>query len=280
MSDSSIKTVISLAKTHYENFPVASFLIPKAKRQDIAIVYWFARTADDLADEGQISASERISALNDLEKNFNDALNNKFISEEFRILSDVILRNKLNPKYFTDLIAAFKQDVIKNRYKNFYEVLDYCKRSADPIGRIVLDIFNIRDEEAYLYSDKICTALQLTNFFQDVEIDFAKGRIYFPLEEMRLFNVDENMFEMKENNPNFSALLKYNIDRTKVLFAQGKKIFSYLDGRLKLEIKWTVSGGEKILSKIEKNKYQIFGKRPKLNKRDFISILLKSILTE
>lgn len=277
MPDSTLKAAISLSKTHYENFPVASFLIPKGKRHGIAIVYWFARTADDLADEGQISPSERISALNNFEKNFQDALNNKFVNEEFRILSDVIVRNKLNPEYFTDLISAFKQDVIKNRYKNFDEVMDYCKRSANPVGRIVLDIFDIRDEKAYLYSDKICTALQLTNFFQDVEIDFAKGRIYFPQEEMNHFNVDENMFEMKENNPNFSALLKYNIERTKNFFSEGKRLFPFLKGRLKVEIKWTVAGGEKILSKIEKNKYQIFGKRPKLNKRDFITILLKSI---
>lgn len=277
MPDSTLKAAISLSKTHYENFPVASFLIPREKRLDIAIVYWFARTADDLADEGQISATERISALNDFEKNFGDALNSKFASEEFRILSDVIIRNKLNPQYFTDLISAFRQDVIRNRYRTFDEVLDYCRRSANPVGRLVLDIFNVKNEDAYLYSDKICTALQLTNFFQDVEIDFAKGRIYFPQDEMSRFNVNENMFEMRENNPNFSALLKYNVERTKVLFNEGKKLFSFLNGRLKAEIKWTVAGGEKILAKIEKNKYQIFGKRPKLNKRDFITILFKSI---
>lgn len=272
-----IKNLISLSKQHYENFPVASFLLPKNKRDDIAIVYWFARTADDIADEGQFSANERISALDEFETNFIDSLQHKYADNKFKILSDVVVRNNLNPEYFTNLISAFKQDVLKYRYNNFDEVLDYCRRSANPVGRIVLNIFNIFDEDAYRYSDLICTALQLTNFYQDVEIDYAKGRIYFPLDEMNHFQVTENMFEMKENNHNFSSLLKHSINRTRNFFTEGKNLFQFLKGRLKLEIKWTVAGGEKILSKIEKNNFQIFGKRPKLNKTDFISILLKSL---
>lgn len=275
-----ITNLISLSKQHYENFPVASFLLPKNKRDDIAIVYWFARTADDIADEGQFSASERISALDEFENNFIDSLQQKYVDSKFKILSDVVIRNNLNPKYFTDLISAFKQDVTKNRYNNFAEILNYCNRSANPVGRIVLNIFNIFNEDAYKYSDLICTALQLTNFYQDVEIDYAKGRIYFPLDEMNHFQVTENMFEMKENNHNFSALLKHSVNRTRDFFTEGKNLFRFLKGRLKLEIKWTVAGGEKILSKIEKNDFQIFGKRPKLNKTDFISILLKSIFNK
>lgn len=272
-----LKKLISLSKQHYENFPVASFLIPKNKRNDIAIVYWFARTADDIADEGQFSATERIYALDEYEMNFIDSLKHKYVDNKFQILSDVVVRNNLNPQCFTDLISAFKQDVVKKRYNNFNEVLDYCKRSANPVGRIVLNVFNIFDEEAYKYSDLICTALQLTNFYQDVEIDYTKGRIYFPLDEMNHFQVTENMFEMKENNDNFSALLKHSVNRTRNLYNEGKNLFKFLNGRLKLEIKWTVAGGEKILSLIEKNDYKIFGKRPKLNKTNFISILFKSI---
>lgn len=275
-----LKTLILLSKQHYENFPVASFLLPKNKRQDIAIIYWFARTADDIADEGQFSANERISALDEFEKNFLASLNNNYVDERFKVLSDVVLRNNLNQKYFTDLISAFRQDLIKQRYNNFDEVLDYCKRSANPVGRIVLNVFNIFDKEAYRYSDLICTALQLTNFYQDIEIDYAKGRIYFPLDEMNYFQVTENMFEMRENNHNFSALLKHSVNRTKNFFNEGKNLLSFLSGRLKLEIKWTVAGGERILTKIEKNDYKIFGYRPKLNKTDFISILLKSIFNK
>jgi squalene synthase HpnC len=277
MSDE-LKNLLLLSKQHYENFPVASFLLPKAKRNDIAVIYWFARTADDLADEGQFSASERIYALNEFEKYFLDSLNGKFVNQNYQILSDVVLRNNLSPKYFTDLISAFKQDVLKTRYNNFNEVLDYCSRSANPVGRIVLDIFKIHNQDAYRFSDSICTALQLTNFLQDVEIDYSKGRIYIPSDEMKQFEVTESMFEMKKNNHNFSSLIKHNVDRTRELFEEGKNIFRFLKGRLKIEIKWTVAGGEKILTKIEKNNYQIFGNRPKLNKTDFFSILLKSLI--
>ncbi len=280
MSNSVIKSAILLSKTHYENFPVASFLIPKDKRNDIAIVYWFARTADDIADEGQISATERLYALNEFENKFIESLNGAYVNDEYKILSEVVIRNNLNPKYFTDLISAFRQDITKKRYENFDEVLDYCKRSANPVGRIVLEIFSIRDNEAFEYSDRICTALQLTNFYQDVETDFAKDRIYFPKDEMEMFKVSESVFEMKENNPNFSALLEYSVQRARNLFSEGKKLLDYLKGRLKIEIRWTIAGGEKILTKIEKNNYQIFGKRPTINKKDFISILLKSILNK
>lgn len=274
-----LKKLISLSKTHYENFPVASFLIPKSKRTDISIVYWFARTADDIADEGYISATERLSALDEFENNFIASLKSNKSSNEFRILSDVVVRNNLTEKYFLDLLSAFKQDVVKKRYSNFDEVLDYCQRSANPVGRIVLEIFNIRNQQAFYYSDMICTALQLTNFYQDVERDFAKGRIYFPIDEMNHFQVNEKIFELKENNHNFSALLKHSIQRTHRFFNEGRNLLSYLNGRLKTEIKWTIAGGEKILTKIENNNYQIFGKRPSLNKADFISILIKSLIS-
>ncbi len=277
--NSDIKKILSLSKSHYENFPVASFLLPKNKRNDIAIVYWFARTADDLADEAEISADERLNLLNEFENNFLRSLEGNCFNDEFKILIDVIRNNNLTTKYFLDLISAFKQDVIKNRYNTFDEVLDYCSRSANPVGRIVLEIFNIRDEEAMNYSDKICTALQLTNFYQDVEIDFAKNRIYFSKDDMKRFGVTEEVFMSKVNNSNFSELMKFSIDRTRKLFNEGKSLLRYLSGRLKLEIKWTIAGGETILSKIEKCNYQIFGNRPKLSKSDFISILLKSIFS-
>ena len=254
--NSDIKKILSLSKSHYENFPVASFLLPKNKRNDIAIIYWFARTADDLADEAEFSADERLNLLNEFENNFLRSLEGNYFNYEFKILIDVIRNNNLTTKYFLDLISAFKQDVIKKRYNTFDEVLDYCSRSANPVGRIVLEIFNIRDEEAMNYSDKICTALQLTNFYQDVEIDFAKNRIYFPKDDMNRFGVTEEVFMSKVNNSNFSELMKFSIDRTRNLFNEGKSLLRYLSGRLKLEIKWTIAGGETILSKIEKFNYR------------------------
>ena len=128
-----------------------------------------------------------------------------------------------------------------------------------------------------MYSDKICTALQLTNFYQDTKIDFEKGRIYFPKDEMELFLVTEKMFELNENNPNIKALVKHNVDRTQVLFDEGKTLLKYLSGRFKFEIKWTIAGGEKILGKIRQNDYNVFTKRPKLSKIDFITLFIKCI---
>lgn len=264
-------------KDHYENFPVASFLIPTNYRKDIAIVYWFARTADDIADEGEISNEIRIDKLNEFELDFIKALKGNFSNTNFKVLSETIKKRNLSERNFSDLLSAFKQDVIKKRYDNFDEALDYCKRSANPIGRILLELFKVYDKNAIICSDKICTALQLTNFYQDTKIDFEKGRIYYPLDEIKLFSVTEKMFELNENNTNIKALVKHNVDRAQSLFDEGKNLLNYLNGRFKVEIKWTIAGGEMILEKIRKNDYNVFINRPKLNKMDFILLFIKSI---
>jgi squalene synthase HpnC len=264
-------------KDHYENFPVTSFLIPINYRKDIAIVYWFARTADDIADEGNKSDEIRIKILNEFESNFNKSLKGTFSSANFRILSETIKNRKLSVQNFTNLLSAFKQDVVKKRYESFDDVLDYCKRSANPVGRILLELFKVDDKNAIISSDKICTALQLTNFYQDTKIDFENGRIYYPLDELKLFSVTEKMFELNENNTNIKALVKHNVDRAQSLFDEGKNLLNYLNGRFKIEIKWTIAGGEKILEKIRKNDYNVFENRPKLNKMDFILLFIKSI---
>jgi squalene synthase HpnC len=271
------KQVSELAKNHYENFPVASFLIPKELRKDISIVYWFARTADDLADEGNFSVKERLKNLDDFENEFSRSLSEKSNNNFFIILNETIKNKNLNPQNFYDLLSAFKQDVLKKRYKDFDEVLDYCRRSANPIGRIILDLNNIRIDDSYKFSDKICTALQLSNFYQDTLIDYQKGRIYYPQDEIKLFNVTENMFEIKENNEHISALVKHNVERTQNLFDEGKNLLKYLNGRLKIEIKWTIAGGEMILNKIKKNNYNVLNTRPKLSKLNYFSILVQRI---
>jgi squalene synthase HpnC len=268
--------LLSLARNHYENFPVVSFLIPKHLQKDIAIVYWFARTADDLADEGNFSDEERLKNLQSFEDEFTKSLDRKSDNEYFIKVSETIKNRNLLPKNFYDLLSAFKQDVIKKKYEKFDEVLDYCARSANPVGRIILDLHNIKNNDAYKYSDKICTALQLTNFYQDTIIDYQKGRTYYPQDEMKLFGVTEKMFEMKEINEHISKLVKYNIERTQQLFDDGKKLLPYLISRLKIEIKWTIFGGEKILEKIRKNNYNVFKNRPHLSKLDYFSILVQS----
>ena len=277
--ESAYKSSLNLAKSHYENFPVVSFLIPKDQQKHIAIIYWFARTADDIADEGNITNEERINKLDELTERV------KFISEgncqndfDSALLNTIKTKN-LSPECLINLLFAFKQDVTKKRYENFEEVLNYCKNSANPIGRLILELNNIRNEDAFYFSDKICTALQLTNFIQDIEIDYKKGRIYLPQDEMKKFNVDENIFRLKENNINLKHMLKFNISRIEDMFIEGRKLLTFLKCRLKYEIAWTILGGEEILRKVKRSDYKIFNNRPILSKLDFLILLGKSIFT-
>ena len=276
-ADEGYKQALKLARAHYENFPVVSFFLPKEIRKDIAIIYWFARTADDFADEGTGGVRERISLLDFFETRFNNLLNKEFQNPLEMALFTTIKNRKLTDSYFLDLLSAFKQDVEKNRYANFEEIMDYCRRSANPVGRLILELNGIKNDEANQYSDKICTALQLTNFYQDTIIDYRKGRIYYPEDEMKKFEVTEKVFEIKENNYNFQQLLKHNVDRAQLMFDGGRNIFNYLNGKLKLQIKWTVKGGEEILKKIRNANYDVLTRRPELTKFDMIKLFFSSV---
>jgi squalene synthase HpnC len=270
---------LTFAKSHYENFPVVSLLIPKKLRKHIAIVYWFARTADDIADEGNISEEIRLKRLNEFESNFRKSLEGDSSNSYEIALSNTITEKNLTPKYFTDLLSAFRQDVTKSRYANFDEVLQYCNRSANPVGRIILELLDIRNEQANEHSDKICTALQLTNFLQDTIIDYEKGRIYLAKDEMQNFSVTEFLFEQKENNHNLKQLVKYNVERINGFFDEGKKLLTFLSGKLKTEIKWTIAGGEEILEQIKKNDYDVLIHRPNLSKIKMAGLLIKSFIS-
>ncbi len=276
--DSAYKEALDYAKNHYENFPVVSVLVPKHLRKHVAIIYWFARTADDIADEGSLSSDERIKMLDKFENRLLELLKGNFTSSFELALYTTIKVKNLSSDHFYSLLKAFKQDVVKKRYENFYALLGYCQNSANPVGRLILELNEIRKSEAFEFSDKICTALQLTNFWQDSAIDFAKGRIYYPEDEMQNFGVIEKMFELKENNLNLKALVKHNVERTEKLFNEGNKLLEYLNGRLKYEIKWTILGGRSILKQIEKNNYNVLQQRPALTKKDFFILLLKSFL--
>jgi squalene synthase HpnC len=269
---------IKLAKSHYENFPVISVLIPGNLKKDVAIIYWFARTADDFSDEGNFSQSERLEKLEAFELRLNAMLKNQPENELEAALKQTILSRKLNPDNFYNLLKAFKQDVVKNRYKDFDEVLDYCSNSANPVGRILLELFDIRHEKAFYYSDQICTALQITNFIQDTQIDYQKGRIYYPLDEMKRFEVIEKMFEMNRINLNFKKLIEFSVDRVQDYFNEGKSLLDFLSGRFKHEIAWTISGGEEILNKIRGADFDIFTKRASLTKIDYMKLFIKSFI--
>ncbi len=267
---------IECATSHYENFPVVSFLISSKLKKHVAVIYRFARQADDIADEGSFSQKERIEQLEEYKKDLSESLKGNFRTPFWQTINNTIVELKLSPSLFYDLLVAFKQDVLKKRYKDFLEILDYCKYSANPVGRLILELHNIRDEESKKLSDSICTALQLANFYQDLSLDFLKGRIYIPVDEMESFGITENDFEKKKINSNFSLLIKQQVQRAKVLFQNGYSLIDRLPFKLAIEIKWTILGGEEILNKIEKNDYNVLTLRPVLTKKDFAGLLIKS----
>ncbi len=271
--ESGYSDAIIFAKSHYENFPVLSFLIPKKLYKHVAVVYQFARQADDIADEGDFTSDKRIELLNEFELSLNQSLNGKSINPFWNALANSIITKKLNPENFSNLLIAFKQDVAKKRYLTHDELLNYCKHSANPVGRIILELNGIYDDDAKKYSDKICTALQLTNFLQDVARDYKIERIYIPTEEMEKFGVAENTFHLEKINSNFINLMKAEVNNAFNYFYEGKKLLPFLPFRLRQQIRWTINGGEGILKKIENINYDVLNSRPKFSKTDLVKIL-------
>lgn len=275
--ESEYKKSIDFARNHYENFPVVSMFLPKKLRKHVATIYRFARTADDFADEGDISASDRLKLLADYEEKFSKCMNNEFSDLFFETLKNTIDTFNLSSENFTKLLSAFRQDVSNSRFENFDEIINYCSRSADPVGRIMLELSDNRNSDAIYYSDKICSALQLTNFYQDITIDTKKNRIYIPLEELISFGLSENDFKMNSNQAKIKELIKFQVERAFEMFAEGRQILPMLKGLFRLQISAIISGGETILNSIRNIDYESFRSRPKLTKVDFIRILIKVI---
>ncbi len=273
------KEAIRLSYSHYENFPVLSFLLPKEILPHVAIIYKFAREADDIADEGEKPPEERIALLEERKKHLSDALNGNYHSPFYEALHNTIEKFQLSSKNLFNLLEAFLQDVKKNRYATQSELLEYCERSANPVGRIILELFDRRDEKTFALSDKICTALQLTNFWQDVSVDLQKNRIYIPKEILEKFHYTEELLFEKKFNENFRQLMEYEVNFTKKLFYEGRDILNKLPFRLKAEINATILGGFEILKKIEKINFNVLDYRVKLNKKDFLFLFLKTFLT-
>ncbi|MCX8010755.1 MAG: squalene synthase HpnC [Ignavibacteria bacterium] len=272
--DNSYQYCEYITKNHYENFPVASLLIPSNLRKHIFSVYTFARIADDIADEGSKRSDERIDELNIYKNSFLTKTNSNAF-QHFPAVYDTIDKFNLPIDLFSNLLDAFIQDNMKNEYNSFEELLNYCKCSANPIGRILLIIFGYRDELLFSKSDSICTALQLTNFWQDTKIDLLRNRCYLPLEDLKKFNYKkEDLFNFVYSNE-FCDLMKFQIERTEKLFSLGEDLPNFLRGLFKLEIKLTISGGKKILTKIKRNNYNTFNYRPTLNTLDKANLFLK-----
>lgn len=264
-----------LTRQHYENFPVGSLLIPKRLRPHVCAIYAFARRADDLADE-DFPEPDRIPALEAwqglLEKSQHGHVNHPV----FLALRDTIRRFEIPLALLTDLIAAFKMDVRVKRHRSFGDLLDYCRHSANPVGRLILLLFGHRDEDKFLLSDKICTALQLANFWQDVAVDWKKNRIYIPQEDMERFQYSEAELAASAYNARFRNLLAFEVERTEALFREGAPLVDLTGGRLGLELKCVVLGGMGICAKVRQLDYNTLAVRPHFQRSDKLRILMRA----
>ena len=267
-----------MAINHYENFPVASLLLPPRFRHPIALIYRFAREADDLADEGSLPAPARLAQL----ERFREQLRKIERGSPpdipwFTELAAVIREHGLPVAAFTDLLSAFEQDVTRKRYADFAEVLDYCRRSANPVGRLLLQLFRNANERHCEWSDSICSALKLVNFWQDVAIDYAKGRIYLPRDEMRRHGVTEQHIAGQRCDDAWRALIQSQIERARAMLRAGEPLGRALPGRIGLEIRATVQGGLRILEKLERARCDMFRNRPVLKWHDWPLIMARAL---
>jgi squalene synthase HpnC len=266
-----------LANRHYENFPVASRLMPKRLRRHVAALYAFARIADDFSDEPEYEGVRRERLL-DWRRQLDEIGSRPPSHPVFLALGETLRELDLPKRPFDDLLSAFLQDTEKSRYATFDEVLDYCRRSANPVGRIVLMIHGYRDEELFRYSDAICTALQLANFWQDVSVDLLKDRVYIPEEDFKTHGYSEADLRMGVYNERFKSLMKFEVCRARALFEQGRPLASKLCWPLSLEIRLTWLGGRQILKLIHRLDFDVLRSRPALRKRDWIPLLARALV--
>ena len=282
--DASFEWCERLARSHYENFPVASLLIPRPKRRYVAAIYAFARIADDFADEGYgqdsipaLSVSDRLSALEKWESQLLDSSKGRASHPVFIALGRTVGDLSLPLELLRDLLSAFKQDVLKLRYQDFTSLLDYCRRSANPVGRLILRVFGYNDEARDQLSDHICTSLQLTNFWQDIAIDAQKNRIYLPQEDLTRFGVTESDIKEQQFSESFRSLLSFEIERTRKLFHAGAKLPELVNGRLKYELRLTWNGGMRMLERIEEAGFDTLRFQPRLRSTDKLRIAIRSL---
>lgn len=268
---------LHVAHSHYENFPVASWLVPKHLRIHVAAIYNFARRADDLADEGDDTPQEKIAALDAMDEQLDACLNGQYHDYLFRALANSISEHKLDPQLFRDLLSAFKQDVTKTRYRDFREVLDYCRRSANPVGRLMLQLFKEDTDQNNKDSDKICSALQLINFLQDIQQDLVENsRVYFPLAEMKAAGISIEDLQSQSTEPHVVAFVHQQIKRARAMMVDGSALGKRLKGRFGMEIRAIISGGLHICDALLKQGDNIYS-RPRLTKRAKLGMLIDSL---
>ncbi|MFC0251856.1 squalene synthase HpnC [Massilia consociata] len=255
---------------HYENFPVASILMPRRLAPAVEAIYAFARSADDIADEGDAAPAERLAALARYGEQL-DGIGRGVVPADpmFARLGRVVAQFRLPVGPMHDLLSAFSQDVVTTRYPDYSALLDYCRRSANPVGRLMLELYEAVDEPNLRDSDAICTALQLINFWQDVAIDLAKGRIYLPQEDLERHGVTEADLAAGPATPAWRALMRFEVERARALMLAGAPLVHRLPGRIGWELRLIVQGGLRILEAIERADYDVFGRRPTLQPSDW-----------
>jgi phytoene synthase len=278
VSDAAYARCLHLASQHYENFPVASRLLPSALRPHIAAIYAFARIADDFADEGTRTDEARFALLDDWRARLHAAAAGAAIEDGsdagaiFVALGDTIRRFEIEVALFEDLLSAFRQDVTVKRYDTWDGVLDYCRRSANPVGRLVLRVAGYRSARADGHSDAVCTALQLTNFWQDLAEDWRRGRLYVPREIVAAAGADERDLHRRRISPEWRTALREVAERTRALYAEGRPIAGEVRGRLRWELRATWLGGVRILDRLDASGFDVFHARPVLGWRDALPI--------
>ena len=258
---------------HYENFPVASLLVPARLREPIRVIYRFARSADDFADEGEDPPDVRLRKLAEYRRQLTAPA-----EPLLREVAKIIREHELPVELFGDLLDAFAQDVTRKRYDSFAEVMEYCRRSANPVGRLLLHLFKRTSERDLQESDAICSALQLVNFWQDIELDYTKDRrVYLPQDEMARFGVTERHLAEKICDRAWQHLLQFQTQRTRALMLSGAGLGQRLPGRIGLEIRATIQGGLRILEKMERAGYDVFRRRPRLRPFDWPLLFLRAV---
>lgn len=254
----------NMASRHYENFPVASRFMPEDKRDPVAAVYAFARVPDDFADEPGLTPEQRLTALADWRRRLKTCLMNHHNHPVFWALADAIGRYGLPLDPFDRLITAFETDVRKNRYATFEEVLFYCRHSANPVGELVLRIFGAWNEKRGRWSDDICSALQLANFWQDITVDARKDRLYVPAEDYRAMKMTDLQVMRGPADTALRELVSAMVDRTWTLFRRGRPLCDDAPASLRRELRAVWLGGTRILEKIEKQRWDVWRRRPRL----------------
>jgi len=269
-----------LARSHYENFSVASWFLPERLRQHFFNVYAYCRISDDLGDEvGDNAAS--LQLLDQWETELNACYDGHHIRPRhpvFVALDETVRTFEIPKREFADLLTAFRQDQSIRRYETFNDLLGYCRYSANPVGHLVLYLCGYRDAARQQLSDYTCTALQLANFWQDVSADFAKGRIYLPLEDLRRFGVSEAVIRDGENTSAFCDMMSFEVERAREWFTQGMPLIAKVDRALAIDIELFSRGGEEILNAIERQHYAVLGSRPAISKTRKLALVARAAL--